>query len=86
MRNKLDSLIIPLVLLALFALASFAGVISASNDSKTFNIKNNSTRDYNYEHYCDSIYEVNPDYYNDVIVESDKFQDYIDNHGEWWTN
>lgn len=32
-------------------------------DSKSFTIKNNSTRDYKFEHYCDSIYEVNPDYY-----------------------
>lgn len=86
MKKYTDTLIIPLVLLALFVLASFTGVILASNDSKTFTIKNNSTRDYNYEHYCDSIYKVNPDYYNDVIVESDKFQDYVNNHGEWWTN
>lgn len=55
-------------------------------DSKIYTIKNNSTRDYKYEHYCDSIYEVNPDYYLDVLVETDKFQNYIDEHGEWWTN
>lgn len=69
------------LIIILIALVSFA-----CNDSKTFTIKNNSTRDYNYEHYCDSIYEVDRDYYYDVIVESDKFQNYIDNHGEWWTN
>lgn len=56
------------------------------SDSKTFTIKNNSTRDYKYEHYCDSIYINNPDYYLNVLVETDKFQNYIDNHGEWWTN
>ena len=55
-------------------------------DSKSFTIKNNSTRDYKFEHYCDSIYEVNPDYYFDVLVETDEFQNYIDEHGEWWTN
>lgn len=55
-------------------------------DSKSFTIKNNSTRDYKFEHYCDSIYEVNPDYYLDVLVETDEFQNYIDEHGEWWTN
>ena len=55
-------------------------------DSKTYIIKNNSTRDYKFEHYCDSIYEVNPDYYLDVLVETDEFQNYIDEHGEWWTN
>ena len=39
-----------------------------------------------YEHYCDSIYEVNPDYYLDVLIETDKFQSYINEHGEWWIN
>lgn len=58
----------------------------SSNDDKTFIIKNNNTRNYDYEHYCDSIYYVDEDYYLDVIVESDKFQSYIDKHGEWWTN
>lgn len=55
-------------------------------DSKSFTIKNNSTRDYKFEHYCDSIYEVNPDYYLDVLVETDEFQDYIEKHGQWWDN
>lgn len=56
------------------------------NDDKTFTIRNNSTRDYAYEHYCDSIYVTNRDYYLDVIQESDKYNDYIEEHGEWWTN
>lgn len=56
------------------------------NDDKTFIIRNNSTRDYNYEHYCDSIYITNLDYYLDVIQESDKYNNYLDEHGEWWTN
>lgn len=86
MKESMNKLIIPCALLAIFTLALFAGAILSDNDSKTFTIKNNSARDYNYEHYCDSIYMVNPNYYNDVIVESDKFQDYINNHGEWWTN
>lgn len=54
--------------------------------SKNYITKNDSTRDYKFEHYCDSIYEVNPDYYLDVLIETDKFQDYIDKHGKWWTN
>lgn len=58
----------------------------AHEDSKTFKIRNNNTRDYKYEHYCDSIYEVDVDYYYDVLVETDKFQNYIEEHGEWWTN
>lgn len=57
-----------------------------NEDSKTFTIKNNSTRNYVFEHYCDSIYEVNPDYYFDVLVETDEYQSYIEEHGEWWTN
>lgn len=48
--------------------------------------KNNSARDYEYEHYCDSIYEANSDYYLDVLVESEEFQNYLDNHGIWWEN
>lgn len=42
------------------------------------------TRDYKYESYCDSIYDANPNYYFDVLVETDSFQNYIDKHGEWW--
>lgn len=75
-----------LIVLLLLALASSLVAVIAFNNNKTFSVKNNNTRDYNYEHYCDSIYEINPDYYFDVLVESDKFQSYIDEHGEWWTN
>ena len=60
--------------------------LTNSFDNKFYTIKNNSTRDYKFEHYCDSIYEVNPDYYLDVLVETDEFQNYIDEHGKWWTN
>lgn len=60
--------------------------LTNSFDNQIYTIKNNSTRDYKYEHYCDSIYEVNPDYYLDVLVETDEFQNYIEEHGEWWTN
>ena len=57
-----------------------------SFDNKSYTIKNNSTRDYKFEHYCDSIYEVNPDYYLDVLIETDEFQSYIEKHGQWWDN
>lgn len=33
-----------------------------------------------YKEYCDSIYEHNPDYYLDVLVESDEYQEYINEH------
>lgn len=61
-------------------------IANNTSDNKTFTIRNNNTRDYDYEHYCDSLYIVNPDYYFDVLVETDEFQDYIEEHGEWWTN
>ena len=41
-------------------------------------------RDYAYEAYCDSIWEANPNYYLDVLVESDKYCTYIEEHGQWW--
>lgn len=55
-------------------------------NNKTTVVKNNDTRDYAYEHYCDSIYESNPNYYLDVLVETDKFQSYINEHRKWWDN
>ena len=42
------------------------------------------TRDYAYEAYCDSIWKNNPDYYLDVIVESDEYQNYIEQNDEWF--
>lgn len=44
-----------------------------------------STRDYSYEAYCDSIWKVNPNYYTDVLVETDEYQNYIELNGEWWS-
>ena len=41
-------------------------------------------RNYAYEAYCDSIWEANPDYYLDVLVESDEYQNYIELNGQWW--
>ena len=43
-----------------------------------------TTRDYKYEHYCDSIYDVDPDYYHDVLTGTDSFKNYVNEHGEWW--
>lgn len=43
-----------------------------------------STRDYAYEAYCDSIWANDPDYYLDVLVTTDEFQDYIEANGQWW--
>lgn len=87
--KKNIGLIITIIGLTLTVTANIALVINQcynNNNDKTFIVKNNDTRDYEFEHYCDSIYEVNPDYYLDVLVETDEFQNYIDEHGEWWTN
>lgn len=42
------------------------------------------SRDIAYEHYCDSIWENNPDYYVDVLAETGQYQEYIAQHGTWW--
>ena len=64
-----------LVLVALVILGiAFAGCSPTKVD----------TCDYAYEAYCDSIWENNPDYYLDVIVESDEYQNYIEQNGEWF--
>lgn len=47
-------------------------------------IKAEEQRDLQYEAYCDSIWENNPEYYQDTLVETDKYQNYIDEHGIWW--
>lgn len=62
------------------------GCTAMANCINNYNRSNDTTRDINYEHYCDSIWITNPDYYLDVLVETDKFQNYIEEHGQWWTN
>ena len=88
MRNTTKANVLTIIfLLFVIALVNLS-FIRCSNyiDSKNYITKNDSTRDYKFEHYCDSIYEVNPDYYLDVLIETDKFQDYIDKHEKWWKN
>lgn len=46
--------------------------------------KVSDTRDLSYEAYCDSIWDNNPDYYMDVLVETDEYQSYIEANGRWW--
>ena len=43
-----------------------------------------NTRDYAYEAYCDSVYKADPEYYYGVLVKTDEFQYYIEDHGKWW--
>ena len=88
MRNTTKTNILTIIFLLFVGALVNLSFIRCSNyiDSKNYITKNDSTRDYKFEHYCDSIYEVNPDYYLDVLIETDKFQDYIDKHGKWWKN
>lgn len=44
------------------------------------------SRDTIFEAYCDSVYIVNPDYYLDVLCETDEYCNYIEEHGVWWEN
>ena len=62
------------------------GCSAMAQTIEDYNSNLDTTRDINYEHYCDSIWITNPDYYLDVLVETDEFQSYIEKHGEWWTN
>lgn len=43
-----------------------------------------NTRDLQYEAYCDSIWENDPNYYLDVLEESDEYQNYLERNGKWW--
>lgn len=82
-RNLFITLFLGAIMLCAFGISQ---ILASNNNDKTFIVRNNDTRDYKYEHYCDFIYEVNPDYYLDVLVETDEFQNYLEEHGEWWTN
>lgn len=62
---------------------SIALVVAAIAIGSCSNHKSN-TRDFQYEAYCDSIWEANPTYYLDVLEESDEYQQYIEANGEWW--
>lgn len=82
-RNLIAVLFLAAIMLCVFGVSQ---ILASNTYNKTYIIKNNDIRDYKYEHYCDSIYEIDLDYYLDVLVETDEFQNYIDEHGEWGTN
>lgn len=50
-----------------------------------FSRADDTTRDYAYEAYCDSIYEHDTMYYIDVLTETPEYQDYLEKHGVWWS-
>lgn len=64
------------LILIVFAIVAMASAGSHSTKE--------SERDLVYEAYCDSIWEANPDYYLDVIMEQDEYCNYIEEHGKWW--
>lgn len=64
------------IFIFIIALLGIAMMGSCSNQK--------SNRDLSYEHYCDSIWEADPDYYIDVLEETDEYQEYIKDNGIWW--
>lgn len=65
--------------IVLFIAIVAAIIVMGCNPTKV-----DTTRDYSYEAYCDSIWEADPDYYMDVLCESDEYCSYILEHGTWW--
>jgi hypothetical protein len=57
---------------------------SNSENTRVIIIKNNESRDYDYEWYCDSIFHYDEDYYFDVLMVTEQYNDYIEKHGQWW--
>lgn len=64
----------------LLSIAAVAAIVAMGSCST----KESTTRDYAYEAYCDSIWQADPDYYLDVLVEGDEYQYYIEQNGQWW--
>lgn len=62
------------------SIAAVAAIVAMGSCST----KESTTRDYAYEAYCDSIWQADPDYYLDVLVEGDEYQCYIEQNGQWW--
>lgn len=74
---KLIKSLLVLTLITFFSILFF--FVGQSSAYKSIN-----TRDYNYEQYCDDLWENNREYYLDVLVETDEYQQYIVEHGKWW--
>lgn len=63
-----------------FALGAFGLYMSAKNELAS----TENTRNLEYEAYCDSVFNADPDYYLDVLCTTDEYQDYIEANGKWW--
>ena len=68
-----------IIVVILFAFASFAGVYCAKEDAKRYDF----SRDEAYEAYIEKVYEEDINYFLDVISESDEFIEYCERHPEW---
>ena len=79
--NKITKTLIIIAILCLFASFFLLGAIYQYKETKQIC---KESRDLEYEYYCDSIYIANPNYYYDVLVETDEYQQYIEKHGVWW--
>lgn len=66
------------ILIVIIAIAAIAGM--GCKPTKVAD----DTRNYAYEAYCDSIYEADPDFYLDVLCETNEYCSYVEEHGEWW--
>lgn len=64
----------------LFSIVAVVAIVTMGSCST----KESATRDLAYEAYCDSIYEADPDFYLDVLCETDEYCTYIEQNGQWW--
>ena len=78
MKNK--DFLIPFGVCTTLLLMFAFGLFLCSEPANTCN----NTRDIQYENYCDSIWYCDRDYYLDVLAETDEYNAYIEEHGEWW--
>lgn len=66
-------------------IAVIASVLSTTVTAREhLDISKDLTRDLEYEAYCDSVYNADPDYYYDVLAETDEYWEYIALHQPWW--
>lgn len=81
-ETKQDCLIFALIAVLMF-IGAFIGVSMGHKDSERLLSELDDTRDYDYEYYCDSMKVHNPEYYFNVLIETEKYNDYVNEHGYW---
>lgn len=68
------------ILFYIIGIIAIIAIFASTQCTKTETPK----RDFSYEAYCDSIWENDKNYWYDVLIETDTFQQYIDSNGQWW--